>query len=123
MSWWITALAAGAAGALSGLGIGSAGLFVLYLTLVLNMEQVAAQGVNLLFFLASAGASLLLHVKSRKIPWLTVGLLATCAMPAAVIGARLTSILDATLIKRLFGAMLVISGSMALFRKASSNRK
>ncbi len=115
---WITALAAGVAGVLSGLGIGSAGLFVLYLTLVLHMEQVAAQGLNLLFFLASAGVSLLLHVGRRHIPWSVVGLLVISALPGAVLGTYLASVLDSLLIRRMFGAMLVISGSMALFRRS-----
>ncbi len=121
MPAWITALAAGVAGVLSGLGIGSAGLFVLYLTLVLEMEQVAAQGLNLLFFLASAGVSLLLHANKRHIPWMTVGLLVVSALPGAAVGTYLASVLDGLLIRRLFGVMLTISGSMALLGKSPTS--
>ena len=118
MPTWITMTAALVAGALSGLGVGSAGLFVLYLTFVLQMDQISAQGVNLVFFLLSAGASLFLHIKKRPIPWAVVGLLVVCAIPGSVLGTYLVSVLDKTLIRRLFGAMLVVSGSMALFRKS-----
>ncbi len=118
MPLWITALSAGVAGVLSGLGIGSAGLFVLYLTLVLDMGQVQAQGLNLLFFIMSAGASLFFHIGKRHIPWRVVGFLVICALPGAVLGTYLVSVWDTLLIRRLFGVMLTVSGSMALFRKA-----
>ena len=36
---------------LSGLGVGSAGIFVLYLTLIAGFPQPEAQALNLLFFL------------------------------------------------------------------------
>ena len=68
-SYTVTLIAAALAAVLSGLGIGSAGLFVLYLTFVAGYSQPEAQALNLLFFLLSAGASLLLHVRRRRIPW------------------------------------------------------
>ena len=119
MPIWITITAAAVAGVLSGLGVGSAGLFVLYLTFALHMDQVSAQGINLIFFMLSAGASLLLHMGKRHIPWAVVGLLVVCAIPGSVLGTYLVSVLDRHLIRRLFGSMLIISGSMALFRKST----
>lgn len=118
MGWIaVTVLAALAAGVLSGLGIGSAGLFVLYLTLVAGMEQTEAQGINLIFFLLSAGASLLFHYQQRHIPWKTVAFLVLCAIPGTLLGTRLVKLLDPTLIRRLFGGMLIITGGMTLLKK------
>ena len=111
---WLTALAAGAAGILSGMGIGSAGLFVLYLTLVLRMDQVTAQGLNLVFFLASAGGSVLLSHKRSDIPARVVVLLVISALPGAALGTYLTGVLNRALIRRLFGCMLTVTGGMAL---------
>ena len=39
--------------ALSGMGVGGGGLFVIYLSLFTNTPQLTAQGMNLLFFLLS----------------------------------------------------------------------
>lgn len=122
MPLWITVLATGVAGILSGLGVGSAGLFVLYLTFALGMEQVAAQGLNLQFFLFSAGASLLFHVKKRRIPRDMVIFLVLCALPGAVAGTHLLTLLNRALIKRLFGVMLTVSGCLAFFRKAQESQ-
>ena len=39
--------------ALSGLGVGGGGLFVVFLALFTEIPQITAQGINLLFFLFS----------------------------------------------------------------------
>ncbi len=116
MSIWLIGLgiAAGVAGVLSGLGVGSAGVFVLYLTLVVNYGQREAQALNLLFFFFSAGAAMLLHVRRRRIPWRTVGALVLAALPGALCGVLLARTLDAGIIRRLFGGMLAITGALSL---------
>ena len=113
----VTVIAAFVAAILSGLGIGSAGLFVLYLTLIAGYSQPEAQAINLLFFLLSAGAALLFHIRERKIPWRVVLFLIACAIPGALVGSYLVRILDATLIRKLFGGMLIVTGLPTLFAK------
>lgn len=113
----VTVIAAFVAAILSGLGIGSAGLFVLYLTLIAGYSQPEAQAINLLFFLLSAGAALLFHIRERKIPWRVVLFLIACAIPGALAGSYLVRILDATLIRKLFGGMLIVTGLPTLFTK------
>lgn len=114
MERWLTMLAAFVCAVLSGMGVGSAGLFVLYLTLWAGMAQTEAQALNLLFFLLSAGASLLLHTRNRQIPWRLTGFLLLCALPGAFLGTYLVRVLDASLVRRLFGGMLVLVGAKEL---------
>ena len=109
-SLFVTLIAAFVAAILSGLGIGSAGLFVLYLTLIAGYSQPEAQALNLMFFILSAGAALLLHVRERKIPWRVVLFLIACAIPGALVGSFLVRALNATIIRKLFGGMLVVTG-------------
>lgn len=119
----VTLIAAFLAAILSGLGIGSAGLFVLYLTLIAGYSQPEAQALNLLFFILSAGAALLLHIRERRIPWRVVLVLIACAVPGALAGSYLVRVLDATLIRKLFGGMLVVTGVPTLLsRKKERNR-
>ena len=124
-SYTVTLIAAALAAVLSGLGIGSAGLFVLYLTFVAGYAQPEAQALNLLFFLLSAGASLLLHVRRRRIPWRVVLFLVVCAIPGAFLGSYLARVMDAAILRRLFGGMLIVTGLSALFHRetAGSSRK
>lgn len=119
----LTLAAAFLAAILSGLGVGSAGIFVLYLTLVAGYAQPEAQALNLLFFLLSAGAALLLHVRERRIPLRVVLFLAVCAVPGALVGSYLVRILDAGLLRRLFGGMLVVTGLPQLLRREAKGRR
>lgn len=116
-SLWITAFATLAAAVLSGLGLGSSGIFVLYLTMVAGYGQLEAQGMNLLFYLLSAGASLIFHAGHRRIARPLVGLLIVCAIPGALCGTYLAGVLDTDLIRRLFGGMLTVSGIWTLTRR------
>ncbi len=117
-----TLIAAFMAAILSGMGIGSAGLFVLYLTLVTGYSQPEAQAVNLLFFLVSAGTSLLIHRKERRIPRRVALFLIAWAIPGALVGSYLVRVLDATLIRRIFGGMLVVTGLPTLLSRRSVRR-
>lgn len=122
-SLFVTLIAAFFAAILSGLGIGSAGLFVLYLTLIAGYAQPEAQALNLLFFILSAGAALLLHIRERKIPWRVVLFLIACAIPGALVGSSLVRMLDATLIRKLFGGMLVVTGVPTLLSKERKKKR
>ena len=122
-SLFVTLIAAFFAAILSGLGIGSAGLFVLYLTLIAGYDQPEAQALNLLFFILSAGAALLLHIRERKIPWRVVLFLIACAIPGALVGSSLVRMLDATLIRKLFGGMLVVTGVPTLLSKERKKKR
>ena len=108
---------------LSGLGVGSAGIFVLYLTLIAGFPQPEAQALHLLFFLLSAGAALLLHIRERRIPLRVVLFLAACAVPGALIGSYLVRVLDPTLIRKLFGGMLVVTGLPVLLGNTKTPRR
>ena len=122
-SLFVTLIAAFFAAILSGLGIGSAGLFVLYLTLIAGYAQPEAQALNLLFFILSAGAALLLHIRERKIPRRVVLFLIACAIPGALVGSSLVRMLDATLIRKLFGGMLVVTGVPTLLSKERKKKR
>lgn len=106
---------------LSGMGVGSAGLLVIYLVQFSGINQITAQGINLLFYLFSAGASFGLHLKRRTffpalILWLTV-----MSVPGVLLGSRLTFILPAKLLKKAFGIMLIFAGTVSLKRIFSNS--
>ena len=110
-------IAALACGVLTGMGVGSGGLFMIYLLLVRDLPQLTAQGLNLLFFLCSAGASLPVNLR-RDRPYLPA-LICLCLFGAAgsFFGTALGNILDGALLKKLFGALILISGIVGLAGK------
>jgi uncharacterized membrane protein YfcA len=106
-------------GILSGFGIGGGTLLMLYLTVFAGVAQKTAQGINLLYFLPTAFASLLLHSKNHTLNW-------KAALPA-VLGGCLTAGLfsyvaagmDLSLLRKLFGGFLLLTGLSELLRKPS----
>ena len=108
---------------MSGMGIGSAGLMVLWLTAVLGIPQLEAQGINLIFFLISACASMLIHAGKRHIPLFPVLLLSCTGIAAAYFGSRTAMLLPEEWVRRLFGGMLAVSGAVSLLRDSRKSRK
>lgn len=97
-------------GILSGLGVGGGSLLILWLTFVVDMEPPQARQLNLLFFLPCATASLLFRKKEGSVHFkqLLPGILAGCA--AAFLISLLSRQLDTSLLKRLFGILLIFTG-------------
>lgn len=110
----ITFFAAFVISLLTGLGVGSGGLMVIYLALFTDTPQLAAQGINLLFFIFSAGASLPLHLLRRKILTAPVMILTLFGIFGAILGSLLSDAINESLLRKIFGAMLAVSGVLSL---------
>ena len=115
---WITAFVALLIAILSGMGLGSAGLFVVYLTMIENAPQLTAQGVNLVFFLFAASAALCVHIFRRKLPFSRVILASAAGIIGALPGVWAAELLPQNWVRLLFGGMLIFSGIRALFAKS-----
>ena len=111
-----------ALGFLAGLGVGGGSLLLLWLTLVLNMDREIATGINLLFFLPAALISCILRIKQG-------GLKLRPIVPAAIAGAgtaalftALSSFIDAEMLRRPFGVLLLITGVSELIYRPRNAR-
>ncbi|MCI8844010.1 MAG: sulfite exporter TauE/SafE family protein [Oscillospiraceae bacterium] len=112
------AIAAGAAcGVLSGFGIGGGSLLMVWMTAVLQMEQRTAQAINLLFFLPTAAASLIFHVKSGQVAWKATVPAALAGLATAALSAWVATMIDAALLRKVFGVFLLFVGVSEIFRK------
>ena len=61
------------AGLLSGIigamGMGGGAVLIIYLTLFASVEQLTAQGINLIFFIPIGITAILIYAKKGKIKW------------------------------------------------------
>ncbi len=112
-----------AIGVLAGLGVGSGGLLIIYLTSFLSVSQLDAQAINLVFFVFSAGASLLWHYTHRKTDAKALALITAGGGVGAYIGSYLAKMTDPSLLSSLFGVMLIISGIVTLASTAKARKK
>lgn len=104
-------------GFLSGLGVGGGSLLMLWLTLVLEMEHSVARSINLLFFIPSAMIASFFRWKqgSLDIKKVLPAIIAGCASAACF--SLLSKQLDISLLKKLFGVLLLLTGLRELFYK------
>lgn len=106
-----------ALGFLAGLGIGGGSLLILWLTLVMSVDPQTARGINLLFFIPSALSAGYIRWKQGAIDFKKIlpAILAGCA--AALAFSLLSTKLNMTLLKKLFGGLLIVTGLRELLYK------
>lgn len=111
----VTLIVGAVLGFLAGLGVGGGSLLILWLTMVLGMDQNMARGINLLFFLPSAAIACLFRWKQGCIPWKQIlpAILTGCI--AAGVFSWIGTMLDMELLKKLFGGLLILTGLRELF--------
>lgn len=97
-------------GFLAGLGVGGGSLLMLWLTLVCGMEPTQARCVNLLFFLPCAVISSLFRLRQGALPLKKLGSAIALGCVAAAVGSFLCANLDTSLLRKLFGALLLVTG-------------
>lgn len=106
-------------GIISGFGIGGGTILMVYLTAILSLPQKAAQGINLLYFLPTAAAALIIHRKNR---FLETKVILPAAIAGCISAALLSFVamyLEVGLLKRLFGGFLIITGLTEVFKKTA----
>jgi len=104
-------------GFLAGIGVGGGSLLILWLTLVLEYPHPQARLLNLLFFLPTAIIATVFRWKQGKldIKKILPAVFAGCI--AAGLGSLLSLRLDMTVLRKLFGGLLVLTGIRELFYK------
>lgn len=100
--------------ALAGMGVGGGGLLVIYLTLAREMPQLEAQGINLLFFLSSALPAIAVNLKKRRLDFRRILLTAAPGAIFAVLGALLASKINAAVLRKVFGGLMILAGAGAV---------
>lgn len=104
-------------GFLAGVGVGGGSLLILWLTLVLGMPHPQARILNLLFFIPSAIVASIFRWKqgSLDLKKILPAIISGCIAAAlfSIFGQRI----DTTLLKKLFGGLLLITGIRELMYK------
>ena len=102
-------------GFLSGLGVGGGSLLILWLTSVMDMATKKARMLNLLFFLPAAIIATLFRKKQKDLPFrkLLPGIIAGCL--SAALFSLLSKHLEGTVLEKIFGGLLLITGLRELF--------
>ena len=101
-------------GFLSGIGVGGGSLLLLWLTLVVGTDPASARLTNLLFYLPSAAVSCYLNWRKGKLSGKTVVPLAVTGCAGALAGSMVEKSISIHTLKKLFGILLMITGTREL---------
>lgn len=108
---------------LSALGMGGGGILLIYLTAYLGMDQLAAQGINLVFFLPVGAVALCIHAKNKLVRWRVVWPCVILGLVGVYFGSKLAMLLGSDLLSKLFGGFLLIIGVRELFAKPGNGER
>ena len=106
-----------AVGILAGMGVGSGGILMLYLTLFASVPHKVAQGINLLFFVFALAGAVPFHLARYRAPVRILLVILLLGIPGALAGSLLVPYLPVALLRKCFGGLLVLSGAVTLFRR------
>ncbi len=98
-------------GVLSGYGVGGGSLLLLWMTQVAGLEQTAAQGINLVYFLPTSAAAVIAHLKNGLVEKKALLWTAVPGMAASALAALAATAVDPSLLRRLFGIFCVLVGA------------
>lgn len=122
--WLITAAAGLVSGALGAMGLGGGGILILCLTLFAQMEQVTAQGVNLLLFIPTALLALIPYTRKKLICRQALLPAILSGIVGSLVGVWINGLLPPELLKKFFGTLLFLLGLRELLaRKKSCKNK
>ena len=118
----ITALLAGLfSGVIGGMGLGGGAVLIIYLTVFKNVEQLKAQGINLLFFIPIASLAVIIYSIKKQIKWKITLPFAIGGSLGAVFGFYLSNFIGGNFTAKLFGGFLILLGIKELFFKTKNS--
>ena len=121
MKFAIDVLAGAICGILSGFGLGGGSILLVYLSHFASVGQAQAQGINLIYFIPTAAASLVFHIRNKLI---NLSVFFRCAVPGVIfsaVSAIIATSIEPDILRKFFGIFLVISGVKILFSKNIPN--
>ena len=116
MNYIIPIIAGFLSGLIGSMGFGGGGVLIIYLVVFVNIPQLTAQGINLIFFipcaiLATIIYSIKKHIDFKKIYPVIIG-----GIFGALIASLFLKNLENQLLTKVFAIFLITMGIMNLFK-------
>lgn len=110
------------AGALSGMGLGGGGILLVFLTAFSSVDQLTAQGINLIFFLPTGLIAIIIYAIKKQIEWKIVFKMWLFGSVGALGGYFIAKAIETQYLSKIFAAFLIIFGLITLFTKDKSKK-
>jgi uncharacterized membrane protein YfcA len=100
---------------LMGIGVGGGGLYIIYLAEIIKMDLTLARGTNLAFFIISALASMLIHLKNRHFYPCQLVIMIFFGVIGSYIFSHLSNMIDPEIPKKVLGSVLILGGGISFY--------
>ena len=101
---------------LTGLGVGSGGLYILYLTFIKGISQAAAQGMNLAFFITATLAAAVVNIIKKRISFVSLLWVLPFGIIGALLGSHIASVIETKVLSIMFGVLLALVGIVGFIK-------
>lgn len=95
-------------GIIGGMGVGGGAILIPLITFFFNVEQKIAQSVNLLYFIPTAAAAVIIHVKNKKIEIKPLIMIIIFGVIGCIAGSVAALKIKSSLLGKMFGIFLII---------------
>lgn len=102
-------------GLIGGMGIGGGTVLIPVLTLLFGMEQKTAQALNILYFIPTAIAAIIMHRKNNLIETKILPALIVGGVVGAIMGSVVAMRLNNAVLSKLFAVFLLIMGIKEIY--------
>ena len=107
---------------LAGLGVGSGGLYILFLGEVLSLPHAHATVGNLLFFVASLLSAVCIHIKQKRLDYPFLLQILLFGAPGAYLGFLLSQNLPRPTLRIILGVFLIVSGILSIYGRKRNEK-
>ncbi|WP_058486425.1 TSUP family transporter [Defluviitalea phaphyphila] len=109
-------------GFISGMGIGGGTILIPSLTIFAETSQHMSQSINLIYFIPTAVAALIIHIKNKIIKKEILIFLIIGGVFGALLGSSIANYLESIILKKLFAIFLFFMGIVEI-KKTKKEKK
>lgn len=108
---------------ISSLGLGGGTILILLLTLFFNIDQHISQAINLIFFIPTSLAAIIINFKNKNINWKVAKNIVIYGIIGTIFGSIISNKLQGKKLKKIFGLFLGLIVLLQIFQIYTSHNK
>ena len=96
------------AGNITGMGMGGGAILILLLSLLLHLDQHIAQATNLIFFIPTAIASIIINIKEKNVDLKLAKIVSVFGVIGAIVGTKICQKMTSNSLRKYFAVFILI---------------
>ncbi len=121
MSTVISIIAGFLSGLIGAMGFGGGGVLIIYLSVFLNMPQLKAQGINLIFFIPCAIVAVIIYSIKKQIDYKSIYPVILGGVLGAILSSFILKSIETAWLSKIFAVFLIAMGIMQFIRLKKEN--